>query len=224
MAFYANLVKISLEEYKRRLKEEYLLPSQQILKESTDKHFEAIASQGIVNLAELKKALKTKKNLQDFVAATGIPEEYVTILRREVQSHHPSLRKLKDFGNISSKLKSKLEGLGYKTTCDLYDYIKTVEQRKSLAAETGTTGEEILLLARFCDFTRIRYVNSTFALWLTFSKYDTAEKLQKADPEELHLELNQINKEKKFMKNSLGLNDMKLLIRDTRDIDFEIEY
>lgn len=224
MSFYIDLSKITLGEYKRRLKEEYLLPSQQKLKENTDEHFSRFTELGMQTMSDLNDAMKSKKKFADLLDKTKIPEDYLTVLRREIQSYHPALRKFSDFSVIDESLVSKLLELGYKTTKDFYPVILRADQRKEMSEKTGADLKTIELLARFCDFTRIRYVNHNFAHWLTLTEFDSTERLKEADPEELLKQLNEQNKDKRFMKNSLGLNDMKFLVRDTRDIDLEIQY
>ena len=224
MGFYVDLTGISLDEFKRRLTEEELLPSQQILKEDMDERFGKIAGGGVKTMAELKTALKTKKHVGTFAARTALPEEFLIVLRREVNSYHPQTRKIKDFPGISDSVKEGLEAKGVKNTMELYDAVKTPERRKSLAQQIGASEEEMLLLTKLTDLSRIRYVNHTFATLLTNSEYDTVEKLSRSDYREVHRRLMEINGEKNFFKGSIALSDMRLFINDTGYIPLEIVY
>ena len=155
---------------------------------------------------------------------TSLPEDFLTVLRREINSYNPQPRAIKDFPEIKDSTKKNLEKMGIKTTVELYDKINTKDKCNELEKEVKASKEEILLLAKLTDLSRIRYVNQTFATLLTNSEYDTIEKIEKADYQELHMKLMKINEEKNIFKGKIGLNDMKFLIRETRDILKDIEY
>ena len=224
MPFYIDLTKISLKKFKKKLKEEKLLPSQQILKENIDQRFETIMGQNLKTMADLQKVLKNKKDVSNFSSATGLPEDFLTVLRREVNSYHPQPRKIKDFPKISEKSKKKLEAMGIKSTMELYDLILTEEKREKLRKDLGCSKEEALLLAKLSDLTRIRYVNQTFATLLTNSDFDTAEKVSKADYRKIHTHLLEVNEGDRFFKGKIPLDDMRLFVKDAGDIPMEIEY
>jgi hypothetical protein len=95
--YYLDLGKFSLKKLKGLLKSTRLLPSQQILQEKIDERFACLEGNGIENLEQLQKALKTKSAVQSFAEATGLPPDYLTILRREVNSYLPKPVDLKDF-------------------------------------------------------------------------------------------------------------------------------
>lgn len=70
MGYYIDLSKISLEQFREKLANGELLPSQQILKDDLDERFQKIKDQKINNMNELKQALKTKAQLNKFAAIT----------------------------------------------------------------------------------------------------------------------------------------------------------
>ena len=224
MGYYIDLSKISLEQFREKLANGELLPSQQILKDDLDERFQKIKDQKINNMNELKQALKTKAQLNKFAATTFLPIDYLTILRREVNSYHPQARKIKDFPCLSAKTIKGLAAIGIKTTVELYEQIVTKAARKKLQEKLGITSKEALLLAKLTDVSRVRYINQAFATLLINSEYDTLQKINQADFEELYQQLSTINQEKGYFRGKIFLKDMKYLIKDTENVSFEIEY
>jgi hypothetical protein len=96
-----------------------------------DERFAVIKSQNVENLQQLQQALKTKEKVSAFAKTTSIDVEYVTILRRLVNSYHPEARKLDQFPCVSSGTVRKLESIGIKTTLELYDKIITPKKERS---------------------------------------------------------------------------------------------
>ena len=114
--------------------------------------------------------------------------------------------------------------MGIKTTIELYDMIITKEKRKKLEKELKISNEEILLLTKLTDLSRIRYVNQTFATLLTNSEYDTVKKIKKADHKKLYESLLEINESKNIFKGKIKIKDMNFLIKEAMNVPAEIEY
>ena len=224
MGYYIDLREISLDAFRRKLETTDLLPSQKILKEKMDEGFNVLKAQGIKNMYELQQALKTKAKVNQFAQATLLPIDYLIVLRREVNSYHPQARKIKDFPCLEERIKKGLENIGIQTTVELYDKIATKDERNKLKKQLNMAEEEVLLLAKLTDVSRIRYVNQAFATLLVHSDYDTVEKIKKADDQELYDKLIQFNKEKRYFKGNIGLKDMKFFIEDTVNVALDIEY
>lgn len=224
MGYYIDLREISLDAFRRKLETTDLLPSQKILKEKMDEGFNVLKAQGIKNMYELQQALKTKAKVNQFAQATLLPIDYLIVLRREVNSYHPQARKIKDFPCLEERIKKRLGNIGIQTTVELYDKIATKDERNKLKKQLNMAEEEVLLLAKLTDVSRIRYVNQAFATLLVHSDYDTVEKIKKADDQELYDKLIQFNKEKRYFKGNIGLKDMKFFIEDTVNVALDIEY
>lgn len=221
--YYIDLSAISIDSLKDKLKTEDLLPSQQILREDMEERFRKIKSYGLKTVEDLKKALKTKKEVNCFALKTSLPADFLTVLRREINSYHPRPRKIKDFPGISDTTKNNLEKIGIKTTVDLFNRVTTMKKREALEKEIGPIGEEMLLLAKLTDLSRLRYVNETFAALLADSGYDSLQKIREADHSEMHKELISVNNEKEIFKGNFGLHDIRFLIREAAAIQPGIE-
>lgn len=214
--YYIDLRTKSIEWLKKYLETEKLLPSQQVLKEKTDERFGILIQLGIRNLHDLQEALKNKDKVQQFSVRTGLPVDYLTILRREVNSYHPQPRKISDFPFIKAEVKEKLQTIDIKDTVSLFSHVATQEEREKLIQKLNVTSEEVTTLAKAVDLMRIRYVNHTFANLLIHSSYDTISKIQKADYNKLYKELYALNENQTYFTGHFGASDMELFINDAK--------
>jgi len=87
MGYYIDLKIISIDEYKEILKASDLLPSRLILKDNIDSNFDLIKNQKVQNVDELLNLLKNKKKLQDFSRQSGLHDDYLMILIREIKRY-----------------------------------------------------------------------------------------------------------------------------------------
>ncbi|MBK8945772.1 MAG: DUF4332 domain-containing protein [Ignavibacteriae bacterium] len=224
MSYYLELYNISIDYYQNNLKTSDLLPSRNILKENIENIFKKIKDQKIQNLNELLNQLKDKKKLQNFSKQTGIAEEYLTILVREIKSIQPKPNNFIDFPNVSKNIVSKLEKHGIKNTLQLFDQVLTKKDRKELAIEIGINEIEILRLTKLTDLSRIRWVNHTFAYVLLEANYDTVEKVANADYRKLYDDVKNLNAERKIYKGNIGLHDMKLCVESAKNLSLDIKF
>lgn len=200
-----------------------MLPSRMILKEKLEEHFAFFKNAGFKNVHQLQQLLKKKENIKELTIA-GLSEEYLTILLREINSIHPKPNKLKEFEGMNEEIISKLEKIGIKDTVALFEKVKTPDDRKKLADKTGLTQDEIIVLTKLTDLSRIKYVGATFARVLYEAGFDTAEKVAMADFNDLYNRITKLNKERNLYKGNIGLNDMKLCVLVAKDVPLEIEY
>ncbi|HAO06411.1 MAG TPA: DUF4332 domain-containing protein [Chryseobacterium sp.] len=221
--YYIDLRTKSIEWLKKYLETSKLLPSQQVLKEKTDERFDILTQSGIKNLHDLQQTLKNKDKVQHFSVQTGLPVDYLTILRREVNSYHPQPRKISDFPFIKSEVKEKLQTIGIKDTIQLFSRVATRQEREKLIQELSITRDEALILVKAVDLMRIRYVNHTFANLLLHSNYDTISKIQKADYNKLYKELYTLNANQNYFTGNFGASDMELFVSNARFFGSAVE-
>jgi len=224
MPYYIDLNKISIDQYKKKLKRTNFLPSWKILEDNIEEKMNVIKKQKIKNVEELKQALKTKINVTEFSKQSGLPEDYLTVLRRVINGYHPKPNRIKDFPNLSEQVVMKLEKIGIKNTLKLFDKITTPQNRKILSKQTGIDENEILKLSQLTDLSRIKWVNHTFANALFLSGFDTAEKVANADPQELFEKVKKINEEKKLFPAHIGIKDMKRVVESARRLSLDVTY
>ncbi|MBC8754099.1 DUF4332 domain-containing protein [Kordia sp. YSTF-M3] len=224
MGYYIDLKSISIDAYKDILKTKTFIPSWKILENDIDKNLNILKAHQINNLDELLITLKDKSKIQEFSKQSGLPENYLAVLKRVVKGYRPKPNRIKDFTCISEDIVLKLEKTGIKNTLKLYDEILTDEIRSQLSRKAGISDNEIMKLTKLTDLSRIRWVNHTFAYVLLESGYDTAEKVAKADYQELYETIKQLNNERKIYNAHIGVNDMKMIIESAQSLGFEIEY
>lgn len=224
MGYYIDLKNISIDKYKEILKTTELIPSWKVLGENIDKNLNIIKKQYIENLDELLAALKDKDKIQEFSKQSGLPANYLEVLKRVVNGYRQKPNKIKDFTCIPRVVSNKLDKLGIKNTLKLYDEILTRQKRTEFSQKTGISKDEMIRLAKLTDLSRIRWVNHTFAYVLLESGYDTAEKVANADYKELYETIKKINEERKIYNAHIGERDMKMIIESAQGLDFEIEY
>ncbi len=224
MGYYIDLEQISIEDYGNILKSTHLIPSWKILKENMDINLETIKKHGIHNLRQLQETLKQKDQVQEFSKQSGLPEQYLTVLRRMINGYQSKSNRIKDFPETSEDIILTLEKIGIKNTRHLYDKIITPNDRALLSKQTGIGDKEILRLTKLTDLCRIRWVNHTVAYVLYEAGYDTAEKVANANPELLYDTIKQLNAERNFYSAHIGLNDMKMLVESASMISLDIKY
>ncbi len=224
MGYYIDLESISIDQYKETLKAADLLPSWKILEEDIDENLDRIKKHNVSNLDELLSALKDKARLHAFSEQSGLPENYLAVLKRVVNGYRPKPNRIKDFPCIDEDIKGKLEALGLTNTLKLYERILTAEKRNELSDTTGISKHEIMKLTKLTDLSRIKWVNHTFAWVLLEAGYDTAEKVANADYQELYETVKQLNKERQLFNAHIGARDMKLCVVAARTLDLEVEY
>ena len=109
VAYSLDIKRISIAEYKSMLKNQALLPSRTILKENIDDYFDKINDAGIKNVLELKKSLAKPEKINAFSERTGLPINYLTILKREIGSLAQKPVKLRAILGVDIKLLDQLE-------------------------------------------------------------------------------------------------------------------
>ncbi len=222
--YYADLSDFSLEKLKNHLKTTRLLPSQQILQENIDECFACLAQQGLQNLAQLQKSLKSKADVHSFSKQTGLPVDYLTLLRREVNSNQPKPIDLKDFPGVRADLVQRLEQRGIKNTAQLFSLVLTAANRQALAQQTQLSYADILDLTRLIDVARAKWVGPKFARLLVAAGYGSLAKIASADTEALWQAIQQANQDGNHYQGSLGLDDLKAWISTVRDVPQRIEF
>lgn len=118
--YYIDLERYSLKKFKEELRESELLPSRRILKEQIDKRFKILENNGTSNLKDIIDLIKKPKKAKEFAAKTGLPADYILILRREVNSYLPKPVNLEKFPGVEKNTINKLNNVGIKNTAHLF--------------------------------------------------------------------------------------------------------
>lgn len=225
LGYYIDLNKFSLEKLKKRIKIFRLLPSQQILRDSIDERFASLERNGIENLQQLRDTLKTKSDVQSFAVETGLPVDYVTILRREANSYMPKPINIKDFTGLNLEVVNKLGQFGINNTFQLFPHVITREGRNTFAKQMGIKDEDMLELTKLTDVARLKYVGPKFARLLIETEFDTVENIANSNHEDLFHALIRANETSGIYKGKFGIEDMESWINIVvQDMPQVIEY
>jgi hypothetical protein len=184
--YHMDLEAFSLAEYRRALETGRLIPSEVILRDGLAERFARLESMGIRSLAGLTAALRTKKKLERFAEQSGIPKDYLTVLRRRAGSYAPRPIALNKLIGIDPGVVERLAEVGVKDTRQLFERAKTVEGRAALAIQADVPEGVMLELTKLSDLARPPYVGPIFARLLYESGIDTIEKLSAMDAQELY--------------------------------------
>jgi hypothetical protein len=195
MAYQLDLHVFSLEDYKEMLKKQNLLPGRLILWESIDDRFQAISKQGIQNAAQLEKALSTPEKLSHFAQSSGVPEEYLVILRREAGSLKQKPVPLTDFPGLNTDLVQPLLDSGIKNSRDYW--------------EKGASRDELYCL---CDLVRINGIGAVAAKAFWEAGFTSVSDVANASAGNVLCRVDRVNREKQYYKATLGEKDMQFCI------------
>jgi hypothetical protein len=162
-SYHIDTSKYSLREMKEDLLSRDLIPSRRPLKEGLESNFQILEGEGIQTLGDLITVLKNKKKIGEFSSASGISEEYLTLLRREANSYLPNPVPLDKFSSFEEKDITKLAAAGVKNSRHLFEIVKANTGTGSLPAKFGVSQEFLSELAGLSDLVRAYGVGPAFA-------------------------------------------------------------
>jgi hypothetical protein len=196
MRYNLDLSAFSIHEYKELLKHQNLLPGRRILWQNIDHNFAIIQNQNITNLADLKKQLSSPQKLASFASITGISEEYLLLLKREIGSLEQKPVSLTSFPGLDSLLVSSLSSRGINTSKEYYD-----------CGQSNVV--EIFCL---CDLVRINGVGAVAAKTFYEAGYRSVVEVAGANAEAMLEKISKVNDTKGYYNARLGIKDIQFCI------------
>ena len=200
------------------------MPGRLILKDDLEARFETLSSMGIDNLADLIVALSTKKKVEAFSQQSGLPLDYLIILRREVRSYIPKPVYLREIPGVDQEDAEKLAAIGITHSKHFFERGNTMKKRQELHSATGISMKTLLELAKLSDLARIRGLGAAFTRLFYETGAETIEKLSGWDPEELFDVAHKVNKELKVTKTVPPLKDFKQYVEMAKDLPKVMEF
>lgn len=222
--YHIDLERFSLERFRHILETSEVLPGRKVLKEKISERFGILESMGIRNLKELIDVLSTKKKVEKFSQESGLPNDYLVILRREANSYIPKPVNLRDIPGVDPEYIERLASVGIKNTKHLFERGRSRSDRAELSRLVDVPGDDLLELVELSDLARIGGVGPVFARIFLDAGIDTLEKLSNSSPDELFEKLLAINKEKGYTKVMATLKDVTLCINIATELPKVIEY
>ncbi|THB76779.1 MAG: DUF4332 domain-containing protein [Desulfobulbaceae bacterium] len=180
--FHINKRTYSTKTLLTSLKERQLIPSRIALKNNIDHIFQTLERVGLTNLETLTRALNNAGKREALSLETGIEENYLNLLRREVNSYFPTPVPLSNFSDTLPEIVATLETLGIKNTKQLFEQ-KEPDLEKH---QFDTLEQEQLNTLRSCaDLSRLYGVGPMFARILISAGITSVESFVKNEPEEI---------------------------------------
>jgi hypothetical protein len=224
--YHIDLEQLDLEWFRDFLEKSNLLPSEKILKEEPAQRFAILEEMGIKHLQDLTRALSTKKKLERFAQESGLPQEYLVILRRRAGLYTPKPVPLKKMIGIAPEPIERLAAMGVKNTKQLFEQARSKQDRAELSRLADMPDDVMLELVKLADLVRAAYVGPVYARIIYETGLDTLEKLAECPPEELLARMHAVNEEKKLTKSALptSVEEMALFLDIVKMIPKAIEY
>lgn len=224
--YHIYLEQLDLEWFQDFLEKSNLLPSEKILKEEHAQRFAILEEMGIKHLQDLTRALSTKKKLERFAQESGLPQEYLVILRRRANLYTPRPVPLKKMIGIDPEPIERLAAVGVKNTKQLFERARSKQDRAELSELANVPADVMLELVKLADLVRAAYVGPVYARIIYETGLDTLEKLAECPPEELLTRMHVVNEEKKLTKSALptSVEEIVLFLEIVKMIPKVIEY
>lgn len=202
MGYSIDITKISIREYRELLQNQNLLPGRRILLENIEERLHIIDDSGMTNVYELKKTLSTPTKMKSFSKKTGLSEEYLIILRRELGTLEQKPVVIKDFPNINQEIIEELEIQGIKTSKDFFE----------VGLYNDNNDKSFNMLFSLCDLVRINGIGVAAARTFYEAGYSSATDVANSNAEDILKRVNEVNRAKKYYKARLWVKDMQFCI------------
>ncbi|NLV50153.1 MAG: DUF4332 domain-containing protein [Clostridiales bacterium] len=196
MEYTLDLERLSVREYKTLLKQQNLMPGRRILLQDIDRNFTVFESREIKTAAQLKKCLSTPAKIAYIAAVSGIPKEYLVILKREIGSLAQKPVPLSAFPGIDPSLAAKLSDAGLKTSKEYWE-------------TTQDLSDELFC---FCDLVRINGVGPVAARAFYEAGYRSVTEVAAANAAVMLEKVSAVNEARCYYKAKLGHKDMQFCI------------
>ena len=218
-----DLAELRLDFLQRKLEHEELTPGRRILQEDLQVRFATLKSLGIFTLFDLNEVLRTPKKVKEFAVQSGLPGHYLTVLRREVNSHKPQPFNLQKIPNIDLEMVQRLQECGIKNTRQIIENASTPLERTQLSRKSGLSQEKIWEFVSMADLARVYGVGPVFVRILFDAGINSLETLANSEPSALYAQVIAVNKEKGYTKIMPNVNDMRVCIEFARLLPVVLE-
>jgi predicted flap endonuclease-1-like 5' DNA nuclease len=132
--------------------------------------------------------------------------------------------KLIDIEGVGPAFAAKLQKAGVRSTESLLARGGTPAGRKDIAAKSGVADALILEWVNHVDLFRVKGVGSEYADLLEAAGVDTVPELAQRNPQNLHQRLLEINAEKRLVRRSPSLNQVRDWVDQARNLPRMITY
>jgi hypothetical protein len=191
-----DLSGVSLPAYGILLRGRNLLPSRRLLLQGLEENFARMQTLGIRTVADLLKTLSTPAKVAGCAAKSGVPAEYLTVLRREAGTLVVKPVPLAAFPGTDT---ARIEALLARGIKNSKDYFEAAQDRE----------DELFCL---CDLARINGVGPNAAKMFYDAGYRSPAVIAAVDAETLLSHIAQANAAHRFYQGTLGHSDAQFCI------------
>lgn len=216
MPFHPDDSGISLAMLMNRIAETDLVPSRESLRDGIQAKFKSFEDHGIQTLENLRRELNNTKRREMLAHLTGISQDYLVLLRREVEGYFPKPCPLRDLDWVSAEDVAKIESVGIKNTAMIVAGGYASFSTEGSSGLPGIAPDVWKTIVAVSGLVRIQWVSPTFARTLVVAGYDTAAVVAAAEPFALDKAISRVNAETHFFKGRIGLRDVHRLIASAR--------
>ncbi len=216
MRYYFNETDYTIKKIITRIKDTDLVPSIEPIKNSIEEKMNIIKNKGIENLSELRKIIKNKDKMVAFAKEVGIEDNYMILLRREIEGWIPKKNNLNEFKTISRKTVEVLEKMNIKTTDKIFDLWQIKKEKEKIIKEFKNEVNELEIVVQMSDLTRVRWVSPVVAQILFELGYENPKKISETNAEKLYRDFDRLNIEKGYFKGKIGLRDINRVISEAK--------
>jgi hypothetical protein len=219
-----DLQTFCLDRFRRTLETGDVLPSRQILREDIAGRFSILESLGIRTLKDLIDALSTSRKVEEFARRSGLPLDYLKMLRRQARSYLPTPVKFDAIPGLDPLCVDQLAAAGIKHTRHLFEQARTRAARADLGQRCGVPGDVLLELVCLTDLARAGWVGPVFVRMIYETGVHTLADLADSTPDDLFERLRAVNADQQFTKASFTLKDVAATIATAQELPQVIEY
>lgn len=196
MSYCIDLARLTLTDYRELLRRQTLLPGRRMLQERIDERFRALEAQGISTVAGLKARLSSPAKLASLADLTGLAQEYLALLRRELGSLEQKPAMLSAFAGVDAALLNRLEQSGIRSSQACWEAGAVCPER----------------LTSLCDLVRINGVGPAAAAAFYDAGYRSVADVAAASAPEMLRRVTLANEASGYYRAKLGEKDMQFCI------------
>ena len=217
--YHINPADYTLTYLQENLLSRELIPSREPLKDGLKEKFAILKEMEIETIEDLLDVLKTKVKLELFSKLSGLSNEYLTLLRREVNSYLPNPVPLSKLPGVSAEDISKLSQSGIKNSRHLFERAGSIIGRRELSKSSGISQETLKELVGLSDLARAYGVGPVFARILYDTGIHSIKELKSYSAEEII----KLYEDKFQQKADFSLRDMNFSLEIARSLDIGVD-
>lgn len=212
MSYHLDLGHLDLSFLKKRLSEEDLIPSHEILREELDTHIVRLERAGITTLSELKERLTKEQTRSELGKISGISAAYLNILKRVLNGYTPKGVKLSEYPQTKNSIIKALDEHQIRDSITLWNRTCSKKARAIVANECAVDPLELDELVCLSDLSRIQWVSPLFARLLYNAGYKTVFLVSKGKRCEMVQKVKEETNNQSIFKGTVGERDISRLV------------